>query len=78
MVEPEQAVVFSSGGFPRPSYQDKAVTKYLSILGDRWAGLYNPAGRAFPDVAAQAKNFTIFDKGNEMLASGTRQATSYS
>lgn len=44
-IEPEQAIAFSSGGFsdrfPRPSYQDSAVTEYLSKLGDRWDGLYN-------------------------------------
>ena len=57
-VEPEQAIAFSSGGFsdrfPRPAYQEAAVTKYLGILGTKWEGLYNPAGRGFPDVAAQS------------------------
>jgi len=75
-VEPEEAVAFSSGGFsdrfPRPSYQDAAVSQYLGILGDTWKGLYNPNGRGFPDVAAQAVNFTIIDQGRKLLIGGTR------
>lgn len=75
-VQPEVAVGFSSGGFsdrfPRPSYQDAAVTNYLSILGDTWKGLFNPAGRGFPDVAAQSYNFTVVDGGAEIRVGGTR------
>lgn len=56
-MEPERAVGFSSGGFsdlwPRPSYQEKAVSDYLGKLGSQWEGLYNTNGRGFPDVAAQ-------------------------
>lgn len=65
-VQPERAVSFSSGGFsdlfPRPRYQDAAVKGYLRILGDRWKGLYNPAGRGFPDVAAQGYHFHVIDE----------------
>ncbi|KAL9098583.1 MAG: hypothetical protein Q9163_005792 [Psora crenata] len=78
-VRPEQAIGFSSGGFsdrfPRPSYQDTAVTEYLSILGDTWQGLYNPAGRGFPDVAAQAYNYTVIDQGREIRVGGTSAAS---
>ena len=77
-VDPEEAVYFSSGGFsdtwPRPSWQDAAVSKYLSILGDRWKGLYNPNGRGFPDVAAQGYNFHVVDKGDDTLVGGTSAA----
>lgn len=77
-VRPERAISFSSGGFsdlfPRPAYQDAAVSEYLGILGDTWKGLYNPAGRGFPDVAAQSYNFTIIDKGKEIRAGGTSAA----
>ncbi|CAG8980950.1 hypothetical protein HYALB_00003809 [Hymenoscyphus albidus] len=63
---PERAISFSSGGFsdryPRPAYQDAAVKNYLDILGDQWTGLYNPAGRGFPDVAAQGYNFAVVEK----------------
>ncbi|RYP05868.1 hypothetical protein DL764_003511 [Monosporascus ibericus] len=46
---------FSTGGgfsdlFSQPSYQRGAVRGYLERLGDEYAGLYNPAGRAYPDV----------------------------
>jgi tripeptidyl-peptidase I len=74
-VEPEVAVSFSSGGFsdrfPRPKYQDDAVSGYLDKLGDTWAGLYNPDGRGFPDVAAQAVNYSVYDKGVLRLVGGT-------
>jgi tripeptidyl-peptidase I len=66
-VEPEVAVSFSSGGFsdrfPRPGYQQDAVSAYLKKLGNKWSGLYNPAGRGFPDVAAQSVNYSVYDHG---------------
>jgi tripeptidyl-peptidase-1 len=75
-VQPEKAVGFSSGGFsdrfPRPTYQDSSVQGYLEHLGSRWNGLYNPSGRGFPDVAAQASNFIIIDHGRTLKTSGTR------
>ncbi|KAL8757953.1 MAG: hypothetical protein Q9184_004074 [Pyrenodesmia sp. 2 TL-2023] len=74
-VQPEVAVAFSSGGFsdrfPRPAYQDAAVTTYLNSIGDTFKGLYNPNGRGFPDVAAQAYNFTVVDQGAEIRVGGT-------
>ncbi|OAX84846.1 hypothetical protein ACJ72_00774 [Emergomyces africanus] len=77
--DPESAADFSSGGFSnffeRPSYQEQAVKKYLSMLGDKWAGMYNPGGRAFPDVAAQGENFAVIDKGGEALVTGTSAST---
>lgn len=75
-IEPEEAIYFSSGGFSdrhrRPPYQDEAVKAYLEQLGDRWDGLYNPEGRGFPDVSAQAYNFSVIDKGVPVLVGGTR------
>ncbi|KAI4146303.1 MAG: hypothetical protein L6R39_003502 [Caloplaca ligustica] len=74
-VEPEIAIGFSSGGFsdrfPRPAYQEAAVTTYLNSIGDTFKGLYNPNGRGFPDVAAQAYNFTVIDQGKEIRVGGT-------
>ncbi|KAI9810165.1 MAG: vesicle formation at the endoplasmic reticulum [Phylliscum demangeonii] len=74
-VNPEEAVSFSSGGFSdrfsRPAYQHRAVAGYLTQLGDRFAGLYNPGGRAIPDVAAQGFNFHVIDKGQDILVGGT-------
>lgn len=77
-INPEKAIDFSGGGFsdlfPRPSYQDQAVKRYLDRLGDQWNGLYNPQGRGIPDVAAQAKNFIIRDHEKYLKISGTRYA----
>jgi tripeptidyl-peptidase-1 len=74
-IAPEEAIYFSSGGFsdlwPRPSYQDQAISNYLKKLGSRWQGLYNPAGRGFPDVAAQGNRFRVVDKGTEISVGGT-------
>ncbi|KAI4191778.1 MAG: hypothetical protein LQ348_003430, partial [Seirophora lacunosa] len=74
-VQPEIAIAFSSGGFsdryPRPAYQNAAVTTYLNSIGDTFKGLFNPNGRGFPDVAAQAYNFTVIDSGREIRVGGT-------
>ncbi|KAJ5486893.1 hypothetical protein N7530_001193 [Penicillium desertorum] len=72
---PEEAVYFSSGGFSdlwdRPKWQEDAVSDYLKTLGDRWSGLFNPKGRAFPDVSAQGQNYAIYDKGSLNSVDGT-------
>ncbi|KAJ9392146.1 hypothetical protein DTO063F5_905 [Paecilomyces variotii] len=77
-INPEKAISFSAGGFSerfaRPSYQEAAVSSYLSLLGNRWEGLYNPKGRGFPDVAAQANNFAIVEHGSISLVGGTSAA----
>ena len=74
-VEPEVAAAFSSGGFsdlfPRPAYQNAAVEGYLSQLGSRWGGLFNPNGRAFPDVSAQGVNFVVSEQGQWQTYQGT-------
>ncbi|KAJ5852611.1 uncharacterized protein N7529_011996 [Penicillium soppii] len=72
---PERAVYFSSGGFSdlweRPKYQDSAVGDYLGTIGDQWSGLFNPKGRAFPDVAAQGQNYAIYTHGSLTSVDGT-------
>lgn len=74
-LNPEVAVGFSSGGFsdifPRPAWQDSAVSGYLSRLGSRWSGLYNPHGRGIPDVAARSVRYYFFDHGMLRAADGT-------
>ncbi|GES57512.1 tripeptidyl peptidase SED3 [Aspergillus terreus] len=74
-MNPEKAVSFSSGGFSerfqRPSYQDASVKEYLRGLGEQWQGLYNREGRAFPDVALQARSFAIIDHGSTLKIGGT-------
>ncbi len=61
---PEDAWTGSGGGFsnyyPRPCYQDAAVSSYLAVHGAKNAGRFNETGRAFPDIAAKADNFIIF------------------
>ncbi|KAI8982751.1 tripeptidyl peptidase A [Trametes punicea] len=76
---PETAVFFSGGGFsdvfPRPAYQDAAVTKFLDNLAPgTYKGLFNPNGRAIPDVAAQADLFRIFLSGVPVSIGGTSAA----
>ncbi|KAI0090980.1 tripeptidyl peptidase A [Irpex rosettiformis] len=73
---PETAVFFSGGGFsnvfPRPEFQNPAVPNFLKKLPKgTFAGLFNPNGRAFPDVSAQADNFKIFFQGTPGLIGGT-------
>ncbi|KAJ7156355.1 family S53 protease [Mycena filopes] len=55
--DPEEiASQFSGGGFsilfPRPKYQDAAVSGYLKKTGNTHATAFNISGRAIPDVAA--------------------------
>ncbi|KAL1970125.1 hypothetical protein VTN77DRAFT_6530 [Rasamsonia byssochlamydoides] len=71
---------FSPGGgysnyFPRPAYQEAAVSAYTRGLGDQYRGLYNPTGRAYPDVAAQGYHFVIFVDGMFVGVDGTSAAT---
>ncbi|KIJ39847.1 hypothetical protein M422DRAFT_174735 [Sphaerobolus stellatus SS14] len=68
-------MICSGGGFsnvfPRPSYQDKAVSAYLKNLGSTYEGLFNRSGRAYPDIAAQSNNFAIVLDGETDGDSGT-------
>ncbi|KAJ6515255.1 tripeptidyl peptidase A [Mycena sanguinolenta] len=73
---PEQAVDFSGGGFSnyfaRPSYQDAAVQGFLNKLPKgTYSGLFNPNGRAIPDVAAQSDSFRVFIGGQPFHIGGT-------
>ncbi|KAK1569416.1 peptidase S8/S53 domain-containing protein [Colletotrichum navitas] len=67
-IAPERTADFSSGGFSdkfaRPAYQQAAAAGYLNgTIGARFSGLFNPAGRGFPDVSAQSFNLTFATKG---------------
>lgn len=74
-VNPEVAVSFSGGGFSnyfaRPSYQDDAVSSFLSSIGSQNAGLFNTTGRAYPDVAAQGTGFQVVIGGRTSSVGGT-------
>lgn len=68
---------FSSGGgfsnvFPRPSYQDEAVLKFLSNeTGLPQRGTYNASSRGYPDVSAASMNIAYVADNMTMLGSGT-------
>ncbi|KAH8982165.1 subtilisin-like protein [Lactarius hatsudake] len=72
---PEVAASFSGGGFsdhfPRPEYQQVAVPTYWERLGSKYAGMYNPAGRGIPDIAAQARRIYIVRNNKGYVTSGT-------
>ncbi|CAK5273720.1 unnamed protein product [Mycena citricolor] len=78
-VNPEVSASFSGGGFSRyfarPSYQSTAVSKFVTGLGTKFAGLYNTTGRAYPDVAAQAENFQVVIGGGVNSVFGTSAAS---
>ncbi|CDR88970.1 related to Tripeptidyl-peptidase I precursor [Sporisorium scitamineum] len=66
---------YSGGGFsylfPTPDYQKDVVKKYVASLGDKYKGLYNASGRAYPDVSAQASRYVIQIGGEDQLIYGT-------
>lgn len=72
---------FTSGAgfsnyFARPSYQDKAVSHYLSTyVKDQHDGLYNKTGRAFPDIAFQGQAYAVVWNGTVGPVDGTSAAT---
>ena len=71
---------FSSGGgfssyFPRPRYQDAVVPAYVSSLNGAFAGLYNPHGRAYPDISAQGFHFVTTWNGSDLWLDGTSAST---
>ena len=71
--EPEVAAYhedneYASGGgfsnyFKRPSYQNHVVPAYISSLGSNFSGLYNPAGRGYPDISAQSQSMNVVWNG---------------
>jgi len=77
---PEVATPFSGGGFSnyfaQPSYQAAAVQAYLAQNPNAQnLGLFNPAGRAYPDVSAQSARFLIWWRKRSGLISGTSAST---
>jgi len=88
MINPEVAAYdgrfktpFTSGGgfsnyFKAPAYQGNHVKNYLaSTVKKQYPGLYNPAGRAYPDIAAQGVNFSIIWNGTLRPVDGTSAST---
>ncbi|KAH8995575.1 subtilisin-like protein [Lactarius hatsudake] len=77
--DPEVAAPLSGGGFsdhfPRPAYQDVAVSAFLERQGTKYAGLYNPEGRGIPDIAAQALLIPIVVGNDGVAMDGTSGST---
>lgn len=66
-IKPETAAKFSSGGFSnffaRPAYQNAAVPKFLATLPSDFPGIFNKAGRGFPDV--RVSRFSRYPTGSQ-------------
>ncbi|KAI9054253.1 hypothetical protein LZ554_001421 [Drepanopeziza brunnea f. sp. 'monogermtubi'] len=57
--------------FPRPSYQDAVVPTYVRNMQGEHRGLFNAAGRAYPDLAAQGLYFKYVWNDTVRIVSGT-------
>ncbi|RDI78626.1 hypothetical protein Vi05172_g11355 [Venturia inaequalis] len=75
-------VPFTSGGgfsdyFKRPEYQEEAVSEYLRKNANfpQYAGLFNPLGRAYPDIAAQGVNYSTVWNSRIIPVDGTSAST---
>ncbi|KAF7310501.1 Family S53 protease-like protein [Mycena chlorophos] len=72
---PEIAINFTGGGFsnvfPTQAYQKTQVASFLKTVPANFQGIFNRAGRGYPDVAVQGWNFAIFAGGEEGLVGGT-------
>ncbi|KAJ6489762.1 subtilisin-like protein [Mycena sanguinolenta] len=75
---------FESGGggfsnrFAMPQYQKAAVNSFLKQLkktNPSQLKHFNPNGRAYPDISANANNFVAVEEGEFTLDSGTSGAT---
>ena len=71
---------YASGGgfsnyFPRPKYQDGVVPAYVKGLGGQYKGLYNPNGRAYPDLSAQGQRLVTVWNGSDLILDGTSCST---
>ncbi|KAF1974278.1 tripeptidyl-peptidase 1 precursor [Bimuria novae-zelandiae CBS 107.79] len=72
--------LYSSGSgfsnyFKQPAWQETAANAYVKSIGDLYKGLYNPAGRGYPDLAAQGLYFAYVWNGTEGTISGTSAST---
>lgn len=75
----EIAASLSSGGFSnvfsRPTYQESAVTAYLTALGDTNNGKFNRTSRAFPDVSAVGIDLAVAFQNQFFTVDGTSCST---
>lgn len=71
---------FASGGgysnyFPTPFYQKRVVEEYTKSLKGEFKGLFNPNGRAYPDLSAQGQRYATIWNGTIAILDGTSAAT---
>ncbi|KAF8263862.1 subtilisin-like protein [Lactarius quietus] len=73
--DPEVAASISGGGFslsfPRPPYQDNAVSTFLATFGDMYSNYYDAEARGFPDISARALGYNMFLNGEPGIMDGT-------
>ncbi|GJJ14188.1 hypothetical protein Clacol_008450 [Clathrus columnatus] len=74
--DPESAFDISGGGFssvfPRPSYQQPAVEKYLeNFVPEHTKGLFNTNGRGFPDLSSNGAHWAVVINDEFLLQDGT-------
>ena len=73
--------ITSGGGFsdvfPRPSWQDQAVSDYLSNPMNPLppSGYFNPGGRGYPDISAFGGWNFVFLDGSVAVVGGTSEST---
>ncbi|KAI2633596.1 subtilisin-like protein [Hypomontagnella submonticulosa] len=77
---PLEGASFSTGGFSnyfaRPEWQKGGVVdEYIAALNGSHKGLYNAAGRAFPDISATGTNYVIQVGGYQTDVLGTSAST---
>ncbi|KAH8997050.1 subtilisin-like protein, partial [Lactarius hatsudake] len=77
--DPEVAASLSGGGFSiyfdRPEYQEGVIPTFLQHLGDTYEGFYDPNGRGYPDISAQAVGLAIVLGGKIEHVEGTSGST---
>ncbi|KAK5173191.1 uncharacterized protein LTR77_003313 [Saxophila tyrrhenica] len=61
----------SQNYFKRPGYQDGAVDTYITDLKGKHSGLFNAAGRGYPDVSAQGEGVRTTQAGSTYSTTGT-------
>eukprot|EP00928_Gymnodinium_smaydae_P045330 TRINITY_DN30234_c0_g1_i1.p1 TRINITY_DN30234_c0_g1~~TRINITY_DN30234_c0_g1_i1.p1 ORF type:complete len:818 (+),score=39.04 TRINITY_DN30234_c0_g1_i1:31-2454(+) len=77
----ERGAMITTGGgfsarFPRPAYQQSAVTDYLSqISSEVNTSLYNVRGRGYPDISAVGQNVPVFYDKKLVMVGGTSSSS---
>jgi len=65
-----------SNYFARPAWQETVVQDYLDkVIQKNYTGMFNPQGRAYPDVSALSTRFLIQANRHPVIESGTSAAT---